>query len=389
MDVQYRITGLGPLVFGDGRPFSNQEGSLNVNGLNLPYPSTLTGALVRPLLGAPENGAIPHLGHFIVRGPLLAKDGEVFYPRPLDGVPMERGDESVMVKLRPGFPTAGTDAPTELESLAGCNLTAWEAQGYRRTKHAPSEFLSAKSLAASLLDEGSDLVPLDPSPPLMRERRVGVGIDYETQSAERGKLYSTTGVYYATRLSKRNGDPIRREASEVDLRVMVSLPNGREAPDAFVFPFGGEKRYAVAKRVDAVDPFHCPGPIRDALAQTRKIKLVLATPAQFDGGWIPAWLRNGEESPYSKLRFRLVSACVGRKGAVSGWGQGKNYGPKPVTWLAPAGSVYFLELLDPPDDYADRLANAWLKAVSDDSRFRRNGFGLALWGTWREAKENN
>jgi hypothetical protein len=45
--------------------------------------------------------------------------------------------------------------------------------------------------------------------------------------------------------------------------------------------------------------------------------------------------------------------------------------------------VYFLELIDPPADYAERIARAWLQPMSDDSKFRRKGFGLALWGTWK------
>jgi len=305
---------------------------------------------------------------------------------PLDGVPMARGEQTFLARLRPGCSPADSNAPSELPMLPTVNLEALEAAGYERKKSVAVAWVPFSALKDWLVDDGNGVLPCPMPASIPRERRIGVGIDYKTQSAERGRLYSTTGVYYTRSLSKTK-DPVRRHPRDVALRVMVSLPNNSNPPNIATFPFGGEKRYAVAKRHEISEPFQCPDEIRSALGETQRIKLVLATPAQFECGWLPAWLAEDRECPNTALKFRLVSACVGRRVAVSGWGQGKNFGPKPATWLAPAGSVYFLELVDPPADYADRLANAWLKAVSDDSRFRRRGFGLALWGTWREAEE--
>jgi CRISPR-associated protein Cmr3 len=47
--------------------------------------------------------------------------------------------------------------------------------------------------------------------------------------------------------------------------------------------------------------------------------------------------------------------------------------------MVPAGSVYFFEVAsgDPAS-----LADQWLAPVSDDAQEQRDGFGLALWGTW-------
>ena len=56
--------------------------------------------------------------------------------------------------------------------------------------------------------------------------------------------------------------------------------------------------------------------------------------------------------------------------------------PKPTRRLAPAGSVYFLELTG-ADDAIGRFVDAvWLQAISDDEQDQRDGFGLALLGAW-------
>jgi CRISPR-associated protein Cmr3 len=65
--------------------------------------------------------------------------------------------------------------------------------------------------------------------------------------------------------------------------------------------------------------------------------------------------------------------------------------PKPTRRLAPAGSVFFVQL--PGTDRADDAAiEAWIDAIwmqniSDDhpgdpERDRRDGFGLAVLGAW-------
>lgn len=66
---------------------------------------------------------------------------------------------------------------------------------------------------------------------------------------------------------------------------------------------------------------------------------------------------------------------------MSGWDYREGHrGPKPVRWLAPAGSVYFFEVLD--GDPTVLAKEAWLQSVCDEEQDQRDGFGLALWGIW-------
>jgi CRISPR-associated protein Cmr3 len=105
--------------------------------------------------------------------------------------------------------------------------------------------------------------------------------------------------------------------------------------------------------------------------------MTLATPAIFRDGWRPSWLDTGvpfEGGP----RLQLVGVCIQRWRAVSGWSY-KTGGPKAIRRMVPAGGVYFFESTS---DDNSALASRWLRPVSDGKQEKRDGFGLAVWGTW-------
>jgi CRISPR-associated protein Cmr3 len=109
--------------------------------------------------------------------------------------------------------------------------------------------------------------------------------------------------------------------------------------------------------------------------------MVLASPAVFRHGWRPGWLGENLEGspPGSAVRLRLVGLSIPRWRAVSGWSLAEPRGPKPVRRVVPAGGVYFFEVVG--GGTAVSLADRWLQPVSDEQD-RRDGFGLAAWGTW-------
>ena len=173
-------------------------------------------------------------------------------------------------------------------------------------------------------------------------------------------------------------------------------------------PLGGERRLIHWRSAAAVDPaWQCPNSVRQwleggAMAERSRLRMMLASPAIFAAGWQPGWLQfehsNGRkvlvgDIPETDVRVRLVSACVDRWRPISGWGyepvrdsgsdgrEKLKFGPKPVRRLVPAGGVYFFEV--ERGDVA-QLTERWLKSVCDDEQDRRDGFGLAVWGTWTE-----
>lgn len=176
--------------------------------------------------------------------------------------------------------------------------------------------------------------------------RVHVAIDPGTLANAEHQLFVTQGAVY-------HGATIRAR-SELELE-----------PSAI--HLGGERRVALLSH-DEGSLWQCPPALRTALSEAKSVAMVLATPAQFDGGWLPKSLQQT-----LGLDVKLRSAVCRRREAVSGWDLVRR-GPKPATWLAPAGSVYFLEL----PGGGDVLAEKWLQPVSDDPVRRADGFGLAV-----------
>jgi CRISPR-associated protein Cmr3 len=121
----------------------------------------------------------------------------------------------------------------------------------------------------------------------------------------------------------------------------------------------------------------------------KRIRLVLATPAIFNQGWLPGWLKFSGESIEgvhkeimpSGIKLKLVSACIGRWKPISGWSLEKSSrGPKKIRRLVPSGSIYFFEVVE--GDAKVLVKNLWMRSVCDEKQDRLDGFGLALWGVW-------
>jgi CRISPR-associated protein Cmr3 len=109
------------------------------------------------------------------------------------------------------------------------------------------------------------------------------------------------------------------------------------------------------------------------------LRVILLTPGSFDKGSIPGkkagQLLYGDDS----LSVRLLACCVGRPETVSGWDFARRQ-PKPTERLAPAGSVYWLELKGDPETRLKWAKRIWMNNVSDSEQARRDGFGLAALG---------
>jgi len=229
-----------------------------------------------------------------------------------------------------------------------------------------------------------------------RDPRVHVGIDDTTGTSQEGMLY--TVEYRAFEQSvppepRSAGAPSRYEWSFV-ARVRTERSLGELHG---VGTLGGERRLVW------VEPYNgwleCRQELKDAIKQAKYGRMVLATPAIFSKGWLPGWLQE-EEMGGSRaligcpptmastgLKLRLIGAAVPRRVPVSGWSLRRSgYGPKPVRWCAPAGAVYFFEVV--AGDSA-KLVDGWLQPVSDTNlghesgtRYCESGYGLALWGVW-------
>jgi len=217
-----------------------------------------------------------------------------------------------------------------------------------------------------------------------KDARVHVKIVDERGVADDGMLFETIGLDFAAK-RKAVGDQVR-------IAARMDSDGGCPMVDTF-HPFGGERRLAHWKSSDSHTGWTCPDEIKTSLGESENIRMVLATPAIFSGGWIPGWLeeKNGHlvGSPPGKsdgLVLRLVSACVDRWKPLSGWSL-ETRGPKAIRRVVPAGSVYFFERLK--GSAADVAETCWLQSVSDDPQDRLDGFGLAIWGSWSNGEKGS
>jgi CRISPR-associated protein Cmr3 len=167
------------------------------------------------------------------------------------------------------------------------------------------------------------------------------------------------------------------------LALRVTAPPGSPLCNHFnaldaLHPVGGERRIAHWRRNNTTtDKWNCPVEIIDALRRKpERLRLILATPAIFAEGWRPGWLQPINEclvgKPPSDIgkpgpQLKLVGAVVGRWRPISGWSlEAGKRGIKPLRRLAPAGSVFFFDVIDGSNP-ADWAAAHWLSSVCDDA----------------------
>jgi CRISPR-associated protein Cmr3 len=313
-----------------------------------------------------ESDSLDRLKGIEVAGPLGLAGAELAFPAPLD-CRVEPGTARA-VRLEPRERAGGCDLPHPT-LLPIANPLESES---------PPPGLWPASLMARWLSEAVDaigaVVPL-PQP----EERVHVAIRPEFGTADEGRLFMTQGLAFPELTSARApalSMAVRYDAADAGVDP---LPSGF----AELQPLGGERRLARFAEAEPA-PWQTPAAVAKALALASHVRMVLATPAIFGRGWCPGWL--DEESltgspPDANVRLRLKGACVGHWQPVSGWDMLARQ-PKRVRRLAPAGSVYFFEVVE---GSPESLAQLWLRPVSDERQDQLDGFGLALWGTWSQA----
>lgn len=409
------IEPLDPLIARDGRPAA--VGRFDTVGF--PYPSMTAGA-VRTRMGS-EGGAftLPRaaLGELKknveVRGPLLAEldweSGEVrrwLAPAPRDVVfvlPEGKKDPD-LYRLLPRRLNEGE----AMDSLEGHGLLPLGPAGRAPTGKPPEgipSFWTWEELERWLIDPGDrsavrlarlglGKLPVETRAHLAIEPGERVGID--------GMLFQTAGLRFVSKdkddkdtKDKKDGKGAEDKNAQEEgfslktrrLALSVWSGGGRVAGRELslarqIAPLGGERR--LARWCEAAKAWPgLPEEVRESIVENGRARLILLTPAIFAGGALPGW--NDGSGPWgsASIKIRVRAASVPQPEVVSGWDLEKGR-PKPTRRLAVAGSVYFLELDGTADERRRWCEETWLAAVSDDAQDRRDGFGLAVLGTWEE-----
>ncbi|MFZ2471001.1 MAG: type III-B CRISPR module-associated protein Cmr3 [Methanothrix sp.] len=419
--VYLAVTPHDTIIARDGRPFGKDQG-IRMRSLDWPYPSVLAGSL-RTMLGKMNGGfsdeVVKELLEINTAGPLPMKGKQLYLPIPKDILAKETDEKLIAIPLRPAKLGAGEGCDLPKGGLLPTMLPEAIDEDFK-PKKLPAFWSMSKMIAWLTNPCGSNFALCKYSkinkediketgyedgrkeecwkddPDFLeapeKDERVHTGINAKTGVAavEEGLLFMSVGLDLS---STEKGSSIRMAARiEVD-GIFEETINKLDK----IHPFGGERRLARWARSGQVNGWTCDDGLKSLLSKSQKIRMVLSTPAIFSKGWLPGWLKdvNGylEGTPpgaSDDLKLRLISACVDRWKPISGWSaEAKSRGPKAIRRLVPAGSVYFFEV---HHGSASELATSlWLRSVCDDvhgdkDRNRKDGFGLAVWGIWEDAK---
>lgn len=331
------------LFLRDARPMAASDAGM---GGNLPRPDQLWNALInafhREWQEQQEWEGSKHqrkesdknqessfrFGALKTVGPFLCRDGELYFPAPLDL-------EMQLVK------SCGTDLPKPLEyafmvkKLGKREEPQWiSAVQYQR-------YLEGK-LCFGDLEGGESLYDI--------ERNIGIAIDSESGTAVGGRLYQAEYLRLKTGVSLVFAAEceLKPRGGGVLVDVFERFGSGRK------IVIGGQQGVATISQVRQT--FTLPQvEIKGAL-----LRWTLIAPAIFNSGWRPDWvaedgsvmLRNIKREPgmsrrewkqiQSEAPFvggQLVAARVGKPFAFSGWDL-QTTAPKPTRLAVPAGSSY-------------------------------------------------
>ncbi len=390
MSQVLELTPHDPLIARDGRPFGEGQGN-RMRGLPWPLPSVVAGSFRTALVKANPDLDFTwrklsqeDLLKVKVAGLFPVHDGKLYLPAPLDCVAEPTEDKKGIKATRAVRPVAIHDCcdmphsqlqPVMLlenvEDFKPTTLPAW----WPVAEYAKWLVKSPITINGTFLMEAKT------------DYRDHVKLGPDTGAAEEGQIFSTANLSvthlrrYVEKLDDK-GLSFDKKFAQITLATRVQIENGSlsETPVNFWHPLGGERRLVHWQECqEAVTGWTCPDEIHHALTNATKIRMVLATPAIFANGWKPGWLDEQLEGtpPGYKVKLKLVGVCNSRWKAISGWDLQK-HGPKPIRRMVPAGSVYFFTTTD----NALSLSDFWLQSVCDHEQDQRDGFGLALWGTW-------
>lgn len=380
-----------PLIARDARPFTALDAGGRARSLDWPFPQTLAGA-VRTHIGAAlgwtwteaEQAAALAIS---VQGPIvIARRGpedswSPYFAAPRDALAYSNEGERAIHRLLPDVrpdSDAGTNLPSGLQPL----------QVTRDVKPAgDAAYWSLADQVAWTCDAEKARPPDHHLAALPRETRVHVAIDHERRASIEGKLFTTEGLVFVDEPLPvpSNRTPVTRRKAEAARAILCRVTGApfEWTPERSLMTLGGERRAASIEPASAWPA--APSEVLVKCVGTRRLRLQLVTPAHFGpGGWCPDWLDanslTGRPPGCAGLELRLLSAAVGRPVAVSGWDYARG-AAKGVRYLAPAGSVYFFEVVS-GDVTHDRASTLWLGSICLNQQDRNDGYGLVIPGIW-------
>jgi len=355
-----KIRPLDTLFFRTGKPFTMGEDTW-AESLFPPYPSTLYGAIrsflifQREGLKAFKNGKYKDdigtpdkKGSLKIKGPLLSKNSELFFPAPLDLAKLgERLISLVFIKKPQAFIS---DYPLSHILINKSKDQVKESEGWL-TDIEFKDYLKNKKTEISFIKSIDLFLP---------EPKIGIARKKITLTAKEGYLYRI---------------PMIRVCKEVSL--VAEVEGISDMPKTGIIQLGGESKGVKFEVIENI--FERLENI-DLNLENKFFKIYFATPAVFKKGWIPEWINEENfEGEYPKpggVKLKLVGCAIGKPIHIGGWDIAKNRS-KPLYKAIPPGSVYYFKVLDNSDSLKIK-ETFHFKNISDLNP--EEGFGLSIVG---------
>ncbi|HEX8565159.1 MAG TPA: type III-B CRISPR module-associated protein Cmr3 [Pyrinomonadaceae bacterium] len=378
------------LIVRDGRPFGNIPGA-RAKSLDFPFPSTLIGN-VRSRVGLKNGGDWNDFGSDLIekilkirmKGALLTEIKpddtlDFFAPAPADALFVNHDDDSEnLFPLTPMKKEYLSNLPNnpdtdlhllgiteEVKGKPNGEIKFWRWGEFEQwLKEARKQKIKSVELGiGGLTPEQRTHVRI-----LDEEESVKGNDGYWRKANAEGGLFQTRGLEFNTKKRERLALAVEIEYPENDLS---------EKLDAGLFPLGGERRIVRWKNgnFDFQQRFSelfetVKKRIMTSESEKKTCRLILLTPAYFEDGFLP-----------ENLGAEIKAVAVNRAQVISGWDFHKKM-PKPTRRLTPAGTVFFLELKGDLEEIEKWIDATWFSCVSDDEQSKRDGFGLAVLGSW-------
>ncbi|QUL98550.1 MAG: type III-B CRISPR module-associated protein Cmr3 [Candidatus Fermentithermobacillus carboniphilus] len=358
------------LLFRDGKPFSAGSDHL-ARSVFPPHPGTLAGFVRSRLLRdadldwakAREKfgnlGGPSDYGDFRITGFFLRKGEEDYVPVPTDLVCGKTSGNYFLVRPLRAEDASGlaSNFPQEQKDLLHPWVRTGEpiesAHGFISLRNLFEYILAGQAPPRNALLQESDFA--------LREARTIVGLAKTSLTSDPGRLATIEFV----RMLDGASFHLRFEGVRWPGNVGLGT-------------LGGEGRTVRWKVLENWVPPDAKK-VMESIKSTGRFKVVLLTPAIFEGGWVPK-RRLQELLKQKGVEARLVAAIVNRPAHVGGFDLHRR-APKPMFPAAPAGSVYYYEVVK--GDVAGLVNSLEMSCISD--RDWEVGMGLSVVGGWEYA----
>lgn len=353
-----KINPFDTLFFRDGKPFSMGDDSW-ADSLFPPSPSVIYGAIRTLFLGNTNFATADKLAleeatkHITISGIYLQTESGYCVTAPNDFAIEKTENNPQKTILQPrNAAAAGVVSNKPLTQITYPDFVV----DNEKSKGIITLFDLEDYLKAT------DVAKISPNAKyFVSEPKIGIGRDNLTFATDEGKLYRVD----MKRLSNKT-------------QIVVELPDfphkwlsiAKLGADSKLAHFSVEPN----KTVSAQIPF--------SLAPTDTLlKLYLATPAIFEQGWLPRWIK--PENDYTgelgegeqKIILQLTGTALGKPLPIGGFDL-KEQQPKTMCRTVPAGSVYYFRLVEGTIGAVKELLHC--KTISD--HLPNEGYGLAMVG---------